>query len=113
MHSRELMKGTIEIIILKMLQENKWMYGYEMMQAAEAISNGRITISEGSMYIILHRLVKEGVLETREQSTGKRVRIYYSLTKEGRKTARGKLNDMQEFINSLQLVFAIPKTGLK
>jgi PadR family transcriptional regulator PadR len=112
MHSRELMKGTIEIIILKMLQENKWMYGYEMMQAAEAISNGRITISEGSMYIILHRLVKEGVLQTKEENIGKRIRIYYSLTKEGKKTAKEKLNDMQEFINSLQLVFAIPKISI-
>jgi PadR family transcriptional regulator, regulatory protein PadR len=109
MHSRELMKGTIEIIILKMLQENKRMYGYEMMQAAGEISKGRISISEGSMYIILHRLVKEGVLQTKEESIGKRIRIYYSLTKEGKKTAKEKLNDMKEFINSLQLVFAIPK----
>jgi PadR family transcriptional regulator, regulatory protein PadR len=113
MHSRELMKGTIEIIILKMLQENKRMYGYEMMQAAEEISKGRITISEGSMYIILHRLVKEGVLQTKEESIGKRIRIYYSLTKEGKKTAKKKLNDMQEFINSLQLVFAIPKINIQ
>jgi PadR family transcriptional regulator, regulatory protein PadR len=113
MHSRELMKGTIEIIILKMLQENKQMYGYEMMQAAQEISKGRITISEGSMYIILHRLVKEGVLLTREQSIGKRIRIYYSLTKAGKKTAREKLNDMQEFINSLQLVFAVPKISFE
>jgi PadR family transcriptional regulator, regulatory protein PadR len=75
MHSKELLKGTIEIIILKLLQENKWMYGYEMMQVAEKISDGRITISEGSMYIILHRLVKEGMLQTKEQSNGKRVRI--------------------------------------
>ena len=48
MHSRELLKGTIEIIILKLLQENKRMYGYEMMQEADKISGGRITISEGS-----------------------------------------------------------------
>jgi PadR family transcriptional regulator, regulatory protein PadR len=113
MHSKELLKGTIEIIILKLLQENKWMYGYEMMQVAEKISDGRITISEGSMYIILHRLVKEGMLQTKEQSNGKRIRIYYSLTKEGKKTAKEKLNDMQEFINSLQIVFHLPKLGLE
>jgi PadR family transcriptional regulator, regulatory protein PadR len=112
MHSKELLKGTIEIIILKMLQENKWMYGYEMMQAAEKISNGRITISEGSLYLILHRLVKEGVLQTKEQHIGKRVRIYYALTAEGKKKAKIKLSDMQEFITSLQLVFLLPKTGL-
>ncbi len=113
MHSKELLKGTIEIIILKLLKENKWMYGYEMMQVAEKISDGRITISEGSMYIILHRLVKEGMLQTKEQSNGKRVRIYYSLTKEGKKTAKEKLNDMQEFISSLQIVFHLPKLGLE
>ena len=109
MHSRELLKGTIEIIILKLLQENKWMYGYEMMQEAETISDGRITISEGSIYPILHRLVKEGLLQTKEEANGKRIRIYYSLTKEGKKTAKNKLKDMQAFITSLQVVFVHPK----
>ena len=109
MHSRELLKGTIEIIILKLLQENKWMYGYEMMQEADKISGGRITISEGSMYTILHRLVKEGLVQTKEESNGKRIRIYYALTKEGKKTARDKLKEMQAFITSLQVVFVNPK----
>ncbi len=107
------MKGTIEMIMLKMLQEKKTMYGYEMMQQAVLMSAGRISISEGSMYIILHRLVKEGVLQTNEQSIGKRIRIYYSLTAKGKKTAKQKLLDMQEFINSLQLVFDVPKISLK
>jgi DNA-binding PadR family transcriptional regulator len=111
MHSKELLKGTIEIILLRLLQENNKMYGYEMMQEAEKISNGRITISEGSLYIILHRLVKEGVLHTEKRHIGKRVRIYYSLTRQGKKTAKAKLKDMQEFINSLQLVFHFPKTS--
>jgi PadR family transcriptional regulator, regulatory protein PadR len=88
MHSKELLKGTIEIIILKLLQENKSMYGYEIMQEAEKISNGRIPISEGSLYIILHRLVKEQVLQTKEEYIGKRIRIYYMLTKEGKKQLR-------------------------
>jgi PadR family transcriptional regulator, regulatory protein PadR len=105
MHPKELLKGTIEIMILKMLQTNKWMYGYEMMQEAEKISNGRISISEGSLYIILHRLVKEGVLQTKEEYYGKRIRIYYALTKEGKLTAKDKLKDMHEFIASLHLVF--------
>jgi DNA-binding PadR family transcriptional regulator len=111
MHSRELLKGTIEIIILKLLQENKRMYGYEMMQEADKISGGRITISEGSMYTILHRLVKEGLVQTNEEANGngKRIRIYYALTKEGKKTARDKLKEMQAFITSLQVVFVNPK----
>jgi PadR family transcriptional regulator, regulatory protein PadR len=112
MHSKELLKGTIEIIILKLLQENKRMYGYEMMQYAEKISEGRITISEGSMYVILHKLVKEGVLQTEEENIGKRIRIYYVLTTTGKKTAKAKLKDMQEFISSLQMVFHLPKLGL-
>lgn len=109
MHSRELLKGTIEIIILRLLQENKRMYGYEMMQEADKISGGRITISEGSMYTILHRLVKEGLVQTNEEANGKRIRIYYALTKEGKKTARDKLKEMQAFITSLQVVFVNPK----
>jgi PadR family transcriptional regulator, regulatory protein PadR len=110
MHSKELLKGTIEIIILRMLHQHKWLYGYEMMQEAEKISQGRIGISEGSLYLILHRLVKEGVLQTKQERTGGRVRIYYALTREGRKTAKARLQEMQEFITSLQLVFLNPQT---
>ncbi len=113
MHSKELLKGTIEIIILKLLHDNKTMYGYEIMQEAEKISNGRITISEGSLYLILHRLVKEGVLQTKEELIGKRVRIYYALNKVGKKTALAKIGEMEEFINSLQIIFQLPNLGLK
>ena len=56
MYSKELVKGTIKPIILKMLSEKDSMYGYEIVQAVKALSQGKIHIKEGSLYPILHAL---------------------------------------------------------
>jgi hypothetical protein len=48
------------------------------------------------------------VLQTKEEMLGKRIRIYYSLNKVGKKTALAKIAEMEDFINSLQIIFQSP-----
>ena len=56
--NNELIRGSIEIVILKLLSEND-MYGYQMIKTVNERSNGFFEWREGSLYPCLHKLVGE------------------------------------------------------
>jgi PadR family transcriptional regulator PadR len=56
MHSSELLKGTLQTIILKVLKDEGKMYGYEITQKVKELSEGRIQLTEGALYPALHKL---------------------------------------------------------
>ena len=55
-YSSELIKGTLKTIVLKQLENNKRMYGYEITQRVKELTFDRIQITEGALYPILHAL---------------------------------------------------------
>ena len=101
MYSKELLKGTIEIIILKLLSDGKEMYGYEITQQVKEITAGKIVISEGALYSALHKLEATGVLSTETVMMGKRPRKYYNLTKSGKLVASEKIAELSAFLRSM------------
>ncbi len=105
MYSKELTKGTLQPIILKLLSESDKMYGYEITQKVKALTKGKIDISEGALYPILHRLEHQGVLDTEKVYIGKRVRKYYSVTSSGKEVITEKTNEINDFIETLTLIF--------
>lgn len=109
MYSKELTKGTLQPIILKLLSENDKMYGYEITQKVREITKGKIDISEGALYPILHKLEHQKVLQTEKVYIGKRVRKYYTVTKSGKKVITEKTKEVNDFIETLTLIFN-PKT---
>lgn len=85
---RELLKGSIALLILKLLSERD-MYGYEIIQESVRRSQDAFEFKEGTLYPALHQLHKRGYLrsEWRTGANGKQ-RKYYGLTAGGRKAAR-------------------------
>lgn len=104
MYSKELIKGTLQPIVLKLLKENRRMYGYEITQKVKEITEGRIEITEGALYPTLHKLEAEGILSTEKEFIGKRVRKYYTLTKDGNQSVTLMLQDFSEFVQSMNLI---------
>ncbi len=100
MYSKELLKGTLSIIILRLLSENERMYVYEITQKVKSLTKGRISITEGALYPALHKLEGEGLLFTETEKIGKRIRKYYSLTKLAYVMEKNKLDEVKEFISS-------------
>lgn len=81
--SENLKRGTIELLLLTLLQEND-MYGYQLSQELSFRSGGRYTLQESSMYPTLYRLLDKGVISDRKVLVGKRrTRIYYHLEPSG------------------------------
>jgi PadR family transcriptional regulator PadR len=100
----DLFKGTIQTIILNLLEENGRMYGYEITQKVKNITDGALLLKEGALYPALHKLEAEGFLETTVEVVDNRVRKYYVLSKNGKLEAVNKVQEAQEFIKSLQLL---------
>lgn len=104
MYTSELIKGTLKTIVLNLLKENNKMYGYEITQRVKELTTGKILITEGALYPTLHALEKNGELETEEEYMGKRVRKYYKLTEQGRVTAKEKVNELADFMNTMKFL---------
>jgi len=104
MSSNPMLKGTLQTIILKLLEDNNRMYGYEITQKVKELTAGEIMLTEGALYPALHKLEADGMLETFTEVVDSRVRKYYRLTEQGGKEVTSKLNEAQAFIEQLQLL---------
>lgn len=109
-NQKELLKGTLGPIILKLLGEHKSMYGYEITQYIKEISNGAILVKEGSLYPALHKLLADGLVESEEQVVGGRTRKYYKLTKKGRGQSKSASTELIKFLQTIHLLIQPEKT---
>jgi PadR family transcriptional regulator, regulatory protein PadR len=107
MHSPELLKGTLQTIILKVLKDHGKMYGYEITQRVGELSDGRILLTEGALYPTLHKLEAEGLLKTEVVNIGKRVRKYYNLTADGKAIAKDRVSEFVDFIRTMSSVLQV------
>jgi len=104
MSSKELLKGTLTVIILKLLSERDRMYGYEIFQQVKQQSNGAILLKDGSLYPALQKLAKEGLVSFEEESVNGRVRKYYAITKKGMKEKTAHMAAFKAFVESVNRI---------
>ena len=107
MHSSELLKGTLQTIILKILADYGKMYGYEITQRVKELSAGSIVVTEGALYPTLHKMEAEGFLKTETETIGKRMRKYYSLTPVGKNVVDEKVSEFLAFIKTMSTVLNV------
>jgi PadR family transcriptional regulator, regulatory protein PadR len=107
MHSPELLKGTLQTILLKVLKDHGKMYGYEITQRVKELSESQLLLTEGALYPALHKLEAEGILKTETVMIGKRVRKYYSLTTAGRSLAKDRVEELVDFIKTMSNVLQV------
>ena len=102
MGNQKLYKGSLQTIILKLLASNDKMYGYEITQKVKELTKGELKITEGALYPALHKLEADGLLDVEVAKVGNRLRKYYKLTEFGAKETANKLDEMQEFLKTMQ-----------
>ncbi|MDP4149330.1 MAG: PadR family transcriptional regulator [Bacteroidota bacterium] len=106
-YSPELLKGTLKTIVLKLLADNKKMYGYEITQRVKELTLDKIQITEGSLYPTLHALEYEKLVTTETEYIGKRVRKYYTLSAAGRAKTKEKVVEMTDFMRTMMVLLDI------
>lgn len=114
MKNSQLYKGSLNTIIMKLLEENGRMYGYEITQKVKLITKGELNITEGALYPALHKLEAEGLLDVEVEKVDNRLRKYYKLTETGMKETVSRLNELEDFIKNMQsLVNPSPNPDLQ
>lgn len=105
MPGKNYIKGFLEDIVLNLINENGEMYGYEITKKVQDITNGAITVTEGALYPILHKLENKGLLSATFKNANGRLRKYYALTKNGESSTSEAEADLQAFIAGLTQLF--------
>src|SRR5687767_6249828 len=82
MLSKELVAASTEALILSLLSKGE-SYGYAIIQDVKARSDNHLQWTDGMLYPVLHRMEKQGWIESRWETTENgRKRKYYFIKKD-------------------------------
>lgn len=112
MNKDELVRGNLRLLILSVVRERGSTYGYEIQQELKKLSDGELDITYGSLYPALHKLKAEGLISTREDTSGSRKRIFYSLTEAGERVLSSWKEEWIRFSRFMTRVLDINPTML-
>jgi DNA-binding PadR family transcriptional regulator len=86
MLAKDMVAASAKPLLLSILASGE-SYGYEIIQKVRELSGGEIEWSDGMLYPVLHRLERDGLVDSewKEADTG-RERKYYFISDKGRKT---------------------------
>jgi len=99
---KTLKKGTAELLILAQL-ENRPSHGYEIARLIDVRSHGTVSFHAASLYPILYRLERRGLIAGRwVEKPGQRRRRYYTLSVTGRKVLAERRTNWRAFIQAVQ-----------
>lgn len=104
MDNSKIIKGSLSVIILQLLNNNGRMYGYEIAKAVEASTRSALLLTEAALYQALHKLEAEELLDSKSLLIENRVRKYYKLTGKGKKEAGIRVAALKESMTTLQQV---------
>jgi PadR family transcriptional regulator PadR len=103
---KELLKGCAKTLVLKMLSRSS-MHGYELASTLCELSRGKLKLTDGTIYPVLHSLETDGlILSAWEKSSSGRKRRVYSITEQGRTLLKDKTKNWNEFASMMEHLLA-------
>jgi PadR family transcriptional regulator PadR len=104
---REIRKGSAELLVLALV-EDRARHGYEIGKLIDERSGGVLKFHIASLYPMLYRLEKRGLIQGRwVEKAGQRRKRFYRITPEGRRVLERQRNRWQEFMSALARVAGI------
>jgi PadR family transcriptional regulator PadR len=104
---RELKRGSTEMLILALV-EDRPRHGYEIAKLIERRSDGVLQFHAASLYPLLYRLEKRGLIKGRwVEKAGQRRRRFYKLTAAGQKVLVQQRQTWKDFFFALDRVAGI------
>ena len=102
MHQDEIPPGTLYLLILKALARGGELYGYEIANWIEQVSNEVLQVEEGSLYPALQRMLIKGWVKAKWGVTaGNRRARYYRLTPSGRKQLEVEVSQFERVVQAI------------
>ncbi|HEY6120339.1 MAG TPA: PadR family transcriptional regulator [Pyrinomonadaceae bacterium] len=104
---REVKRGSTEMLILALVEERP-RHGYEIAKLIEERSDGVLQFHVASLYPLLYRLEKKGLIKGRwVEKAGQRRRRFYKLTATGLKVLAQQRKTWKDFFFALDRVAGI------
>ena len=110
--SLELLKGTLDVLILKTLSWGP-LHGYAVSRWIRGRTGDAFSIEEGALYPALRRLHKKGLLEARwgATDTGREAK-FYTLTDAGRRQLQAEVMSWGRYVEAMSAVLHSPDPAL-
>lgn len=97
---RELLKGSLPLMLLSLLAEGPPLYGYQIIATVKERTQGLYTFREGALYPALHKLEAAGLIQSHWQTQANgRDRRYYSLQPAGEAWLAAKTTEWRRFVS--------------
>ncbi len=104
MKNLELKKGSAELMILSLLEDQP-RHGYDISKLIEQRSGGAVKFRVASLYPLLYRLEQRGWIHGRwVEKAGQRRRRCYQLTKDGRRVLALQRRGWREFVEAVSRI---------
>src|SRR5882672_9195694 len=81
------------LVLLSLAEQPR--HGYSILKDVERLSDARVTLSTGTLYGALQRLLQQGWIERFKEDETARVRRAYRLTAQGRKILQAEVVRMK------------------
>jgi PadR family transcriptional regulator PadR len=105
--SDELLKGTLDMLVLKTLQLGS-MHGWGITERLEQGSRNALRVGQGSLYPALYRLEAQGLVSSAwGTSDNNRRARYYALTPAGRARLTEERQAWRRLSRAVELILAL------
>jgi transcriptional regulator len=107
-HTNDRLKGTLDLLVLKVLTSEGRMHGFAITLRIEEISDSVLRLEEGSLYPALHRMTQAGWLKSEwGLSDNNRRARYYSVTVAGRRQLAEETEEWEQLTEAVARVLSL------
>lgn len=109
--SLELLKGTLDVLILKTLSKAP-LHGYGVSRWIREATGDDFQVEEGALYPALRRLEKKGLVESEwgRTDTGREAK-FYEVTDAGRRALESELRTWHRYVRAMDRVLGASAGG--
>jgi DNA-binding PadR family transcriptional regulator len=101
----EELKGHLDSLILAVVAADP-AHGYAIIEELKLRSRGAFSLPEGTVYPVLHRLERAGLLASGWSKASGRRRRVYRLTRRGRRRLDASKSEWRDFARAVDAVLA-------
>lgn len=109
---RELLQGTLDMLILKTLETMGTQHGFGIARRIEQVSGSAVALNHGTVYPALLRLEQKGLISSDwGVSDNNRRARFYSLTKAGRRTLAEEIDYWRHMSTVVNTILSAPASS--
>jgi PadR family transcriptional regulator, regulatory protein PadR len=98
-------RGQLDMLLLSAVSISP-AHGYGIIERLREQSSGAFDLREGTVYPALHRLERDGLLESRWSDDGPRRRRIYAITGRGRRALDTRRREWASFATAVRAVIS-------